>query len=229
MMAALHSNGTNLFSLKELSLYSHYLTTGLYQLGSSLPFAQRMFLFPYFTTYFYFFVIITSTYEILNKFLAKLWKKNTTLICLSIIFLFVYWYLNSQTYVVLVGNIESSFLLILILLPCFLHFNENSSRYFFIILLIGYLFYNETCILVEIFYLLAYLIFLFIFRKKYNVKIGYFFIITFLFILSVYLIIYFAFSISVFFNEHCKVVFLILSLIDYSLFISLMVYFSYLY
>ncbi|MBQ3621785.1 hypothetical protein II941_03260 [bacterium] len=71
MMNYLHVRGTNSFNNPSLLIYNRYLNIGLYQLGASLSLPQRLFIFPYFTTYFFFFVIFTSTYEVLSYFLKS--------------------------------------------------------------------------------------------------------------------------------------------------------------
>lgn len=226
MMNSLHVAGQNAFSHQLIANYSQYLTTGIYQFGSSLSLTQRLFIFPYFTTYFYFFVVITSTHEILIRYIKTSWKQWTILVLLCLTFLFVYWFLNWQSYVILVGNIESAFLLLLILIPSFIHFDQSNTRLFILFLFLGYLFYDETCILVNIIYTFSFLLFLLVFRKKkYRISISYFLISCSIFILCSYLILYFAFTLKTnLLIKYDKEIFIVLVFLIYLEIIALSLY-----
>ena len=215
MMNYLHVRGTNSFNNPSLLIYNRYLNIGLYQLGASLSLPQRLFIFPYFTTYFFFFVIFTSTYEVLSYFLKSNWKKIVIFFLVLIMFLFLYWYCNPATYTIMIGNIESSFLLTIILLPSFLHFKNESVRWTILLLFAGFLFYNETAVLVELFYLIAYLGFIFIFRNKYHFTLLYYLSTLIFFILPLYLFIYDYLTLFNSFSNHVLTIFLIISIITY--------------
>lgn len=216
MMNYLHSNGNNYFQNSSLLAYNRYLNVGIYQLGASLSLPQRLFIFPYFTTYIYFFIIFTTTYEVLSYFLTNIWKKNIIFFLVLILFLFLYWFCNLATYTILIGNIESSFLLTIVLLPSFMHFKNANAKYVILFLFIGYLFYNETSILVELFYFIAYLGFILIFKQKYHISLLYYLSALILFVLPLYLFIYDYLTLfENVFQEHAFAIFLIINIVVY--------------
>ena len=216
LMNVLNSNHVNNFNNAASLLYANYLNVGIYQFGAALPLTSRLYIFPYLTTYFYFFAIFGATYEILEYFLKSDWKKIFIYLSLVAIFLFLYWYCNPPTYTVLVGNIESAFLLTIILLPSFLHFSQANTKIYILLLLFGFLFYNETSILVELFYFFAYFAFIFLMRNKYQLTLTYALLTLIVFIFPLYLWIYDYLTLSMpLFTEDIHHIFLALNLISY--------------
>lgn len=216
MMNVFNMHHINNFQNSSFTLYADYLNVGIYQLGTSLPLASRLYIFPYFTTYFYFFVIFSTTYEIIEYYLKSNWKKILIYLLLVVIFLFLYWYCNPPTYTVLVGNIESAFLLTIILLPSFLHFQQPNAKIYILLLFFGFLFYNETSILVELFYFVAYLGFIFLMRNKYKINFTYFLLSIIIFAFPIYLFIYdYLTLLTQYFATHLHDIFLTMNLIAY--------------
>ncbi|MBQ3621784.1 hypothetical protein II941_03255 [bacterium] len=77
------------------------------------------------------------------------------------------------------------------------------------------MFYNETAVLVELFYLIAYLGFIFIFRNKYHFTLLYYLSTLIFFILPLYLFIYDYLTLFNSFSNHVLTIFLIISIITY--------------
>lgn len=191
MMNYLHNLNSNHFT--DLN-YAIYYPVGLNQLGSSLDFYNRLFIYPFFTTYFYFYVIFTSLYFIIDKYLDNWFYKSLFLITLFILFFLLWIYLNIDIYyAIIVGNISSPFLLSLILMPSFINIKYKNSRYELVLLSFAILFYNESIILLDFIYVFSLMIVIFIYRKKYSFSFEYFMLIIMFFVFCILLTIYYLF------------------------------------
>lgn len=166
-----------------------YSNVGFYQFGSTLILKTRLFLMPYLTTFFYFYITTTSLFYVLNHYIKSKWFMNFVLYILTFLFLVFYIFINTNSgYVMMVGNIESAYLLSLLLIPSFINLNKFSS-YEILIIFIGYVFYNETAILVAPLYLACYIIVSWWRRKKSGFTILNFISSIFVFIILCYLLI----------------------------------------
>lgn len=142
-----------------------YSDVGLFQFGASFSYKNYMMLMPYFTTFLFFYVLFTSLYVIFSKYVLKSWKQNLFFLIFFIFVVFFYVFFNFQDYYqILVGNYETSYLILLLLIPSFLNMNQIKHFEVFLILF-SCIFFNETGILLAWLFILLY-IFIFTFRRN---------------------------------------------------------------
>lgn len=152
--------------------YAQYSIVGMYQFGTTLDFENRFLLMPYLTMFFYFYIIVTSLNTILRRFTNKEWIMIVLLIFVSLCFFCIYFFIDTSIYDTLVGNISSSYLLGLLVVPSFLS-NYKWKNYEILLFFFSFLFYSETVILVLPVYLVSFIIYLFLVSKwKVNIKIS---------------------------------------------------------
>ena len=198
-----NSNSNGIVNLLNHNSLATYWCIGFYKLGDVLNLSQRLLLMPYFCLYFLFYVVITTTFYIFDKYIKNIWLLITFLLVFSILYYCLYIYLNIQNaFTDPVGDIIGAFIPSLILIPSFNNLVDHKIKIEIILLFILCVFFNETSLIAAILLSFLYLCWIVIFRNKYYFSFVYFssFILFFIFIL--YLGIYQALTLFTFIYFH---------------------------
>lgn len=164
--------GNNLFSSSPyfISKYSIYIPIGIYQFGSSLSISQRFYLFPYFTTFLFFYACITSSYCIIEKFLnKKLVLLNIFFIC-AVVFILIFYifYCFSDWWPTIEGDWVSPSYFLLLVIPFLLDLKFAKNKKIIWIIPFFTFFISESSVLSLPFFIASILIVIYFGRKKYK-------------------------------------------------------------
>lgn len=190
MMHNLHLENTN----KIINYtYSAYYLVGLDQLGISMNFENRFLLFPYFTTFIYFYAIFTALFFILNTFIKKYLLKISFLAILFFLFFVLWIYLNPHIFYVLMdGDGTDEFLPSILLIPTLINIkNSKFAKHEICLISFSVLFLNESIIAVNSIYSFCLLLIIYFYRRKNNFNFQYFLINFSLFIFNLFFTIYY--------------------------------------
>lgn len=189
MINELHTLGHNSFSIQILQKYSAYLATGIYQYGASLNVFSKFYLFPYFQTYLFFYILTVSTYVIVDKYFSNhILKENIIFISICLVFTFFYIFYNfGNKYDGIEGDWISCSYILIFTLCYFSTINSIKNKYYFFLIPLTLLFINETVTALLPFLLLSMIPVTIIFRNKYKFSLIFEIILIIFFIFSIYI------------------------------------------
>lgn len=226
LMNVAHRGGIYSLPKNTSESFILYSYVGLYQFGASFSYAQNMLLMPYFTTFIFIYFIFTALYFILDRFLKKFYLVILSFIFFTIAFIvFIVFFNYSFYWSTIVGNFSTSALLAVLFIPSF--FIKNKRIHLEnLITAFGFLFLNETSVLVLPVYLFSYLVFFTITRKRNFFSLSYFLIFFIFLLFSIYMIMFqilyvkYGFSITIDVIRFLPLIFIISLLLISFIFIS---------